>query len=186
VSRHEIFGALGVLGGASYAIGGVRMLAFGVGQDPLTDTLGIIWALCWVAGAIGLFELRVTGSFRLARGISGLLVVGFAAAALWGVHRFIDPVAADRGPFAVAPLIVILCMLGTGILMLRATQWRAWRRSVPLFIASVYMATIIAGIITGQSTLGYAFTINGLAFAVLGDSVRAHAADTSAVRAQSA
>jgi hypothetical protein len=101
-----------------------------------------------------------------------LLVVGFAAASLWGVHRLIDPDAADHGPFAIAPMIVVLGMIGTGVLCLRAALWAGWRRFVPLYIALVYVTTIVITGVTGAYTLPYAFILAGVGYAILGDSLR--------------
>jgi len=163
-----------MLGGVFYMIAGLRMLLFHHTDDFTTDVLGILWAACWVAGGIALLALRVTGSSRFRLFVSVLLVVGFFTAMLWGIHRLIDPAAADRGPFAIAPILVILGMLGTGILTLSAGTWRGWRRGIPLAIAIVYITSIVINVMRGAFTLPYAFTLAGIGYVLLGDAIRVH------------
>jgi hypothetical protein len=165
-------GTLGIVGGFSYFAAGARMLFFGAHQDRLTDALAIVWALCWVAAGLAMLKLRVTGRSIAARAVSLTLIVGFSAAALWGVHRLIDPPAAARGPLSIAPLIVVLGMIGTGALSLSAAPWRDWRRALPMCIAVVYVTMIVINGITSTVTLPYAFTIAGLGYVLLGAAIR--------------
>ena len=169
-------GTLGIVGGLSYFIAGARMLFFGAHQDRVTDALAIVWALCWVVAGLALLKLRVTGRSGAARAVSLMLIVGFSAAALWGVHRLIDPAGAARGPLSIAPLIVVLGMIGTGALSLSAAPWRGWRRGLPLFIAVVYVTAIVITGVTATVTLPYAFTIAGLGYVLLGAAIRRTAA----------
>ena len=169
-------GWLGILGGISYFAGGARMFLFHTGQDRITDALGMVWALCWIAAGLALLKLRVTGTSRVARAVSIGLVVGFCLAVLWGVHRLIDPHGANVGPFAIAPMIVVLGMIGTGVLSLHAAPWRDWRRWLPLFIALVYVTTIVITGVTAAVTLPYAFMIAGLGYVLLGAAIRGTAA----------
>lgn len=168
----RLLGTLGMIGGLSYFLGGVRMLVFATGEDRLTDIFGIIWALGWIAGGWGLRELRVTGPSVFARAVSTALVAGFALAAMWGIHRVIVLKAADVGPFAVAPLIVVLGMIATGVMSLHASPWPGWRRVLPLFIAVVYVTAVVITGVTAMVTLPHTFAINGLAYVLLGDAIR--------------
>jgi len=168
-------GALGIAGGVSYLACGIRILAFGGGEDRVTDVLGILWALAWAGGGWAMLTLRVTGPSRAGRAVSAVLVAGFIAAALWGLHRLIDRTGANAGPFAVAPLVVILGMLGTGVLAFSEAPWSLWRRSLPLVMALVYILCIVWSGLTAQVTLGYAFTITGVGYILLGDTLRRHA-----------
>ena len=169
-----MLGTIGMLGGLFYMIAGLRMLLFHHAVDFTTDVLGILWAACWVCGGIALLALRVTGWSRFRLFVSVLLIAGFFTAMLWGIHRLIDQAAADRGPFAVAPIIVILGMLGTGIFALASSPWRGWRRCIPLLIAIVYIISIVINVVRGAFTLPYTFTIAGLGYVLLGDSIRVH------------
>ena len=168
----QLLGMCGAVGGASYCLSGLRMLVLGSGEDPMTTLLGLVWALCWVAAGYALLQLRVNGSTRLGRAFSVLLIAGFSLAALWACHRLIDINAADRGPFAVAPMVVILGMVGTGIMGFRRAPWTGWRRALPLGIALVYVVTVSVSIARGVSTLPYAFTLAGLGYLLLGDTIR--------------
>ena len=165
-------GTAGVVGGISYVIAGARMWFFGAPQDRVTDALALVWALCWVVAGLALLKLRVTGRSRAARAVSMMLIVGFSAAALWGVHRLIDPPGANAGPLAFAPLIVVLGMIGTGALSLAAAPWHDWRRALPLSIAVVYVTMIVINGVTSAVTLPYAFTIAGLGYVLLGAAIR--------------
>ena len=169
-------GTLGVVGGLSYFAAGVRMWFFGAHQDRLTDALAIVWALCWVMAGLALLKLRVTGRSLAARAVSLTLIIGFGAAGLYGVHRLIDPPGANRGPLSIAPLIVVLAMIGTGALSLSAAPWRGWRRGLPLFIAVVYVTAIVITGVTATVTLPYAFTMAGLGYVLLGAAIRQTAA----------
>ena len=169
---NRIFGVAGMVGGLAYAVAGARMLFFGFGEDRITDALGIVWAACWILGGLGLRVLRVTGSSRLARVVSLIPIVGFSTAVVWGSYRLIDQVAADHSIFAVAPVIVILGMLGTGVLTLRAGVWQSSQRWLPLLIALIYIVTVVWSVISGRPTIEYAFTLAGVCFIVLGNAIR--------------
>jgi hypothetical protein len=169
--RHQGIGVIGMIGGAAYATAGIRLLG-GAGQDGLTNVLGLLWGACWAVAASGMFTRRVTGPSRIARVFSAVLVAGFTCATLWAAHRLVDQAAADRGPFAIAPLIVIVGMLGTAMLVVSERTWSGWRRFVPLAIALVYVATVATSIATGRDTVAYAFTLAGIGFVVLGDTLR--------------
>jgi hypothetical protein len=164
----RLLGAAGIAGGVAYTVAGMRLLVLGIGEDRLTDVLGVVWAACWVLAGWALLRLRVTGGSVPARAASGVLVLGFTLAVLWGSYRLLDPVAADRSPVAVAPLVVIAGMLGTGILVLRAARWHGWSRFLPLATATVYIAAVAASVFTGRSTLGVAFTLAGLCYIAMG------------------
>src|SRR5262245_4567500 len=174
----KTLGRIGMAGGLLYMIAGLRMLLFHHADDFTTDVLGILWAACWVAGGWGLILLRVTGEGRFKRSVSLLLLAGFFFAMLWGIHRLIDQAGADRGPFAIAPILVILGMLGTGIFALTSSPWHGWRRSIPLLIAIVYITSIVFNVARGAFTLPYAFTLAGFGYTLLGDSIRQTAPET--------
>jgi hypothetical protein len=166
-------GLIGMIGGVAYTSAGLRMLLLGVPEDRFTDLLGVVLAACWIAGGIGLLRLRVTGESNLGRSVAWLLVAGFSMAVLWGIYRLIDPPSADRSILAVAPLLVVLGMLGTGLLVLRTGMWlETWRRWVPLAIALVYAVTIAASVMSGQPTISYAFTFAGIGYMILGRTMR--------------
>jgi hypothetical protein len=170
--RARITGIIGTLGGAAYLVGGLRMLVWGYGEDGITGLLGIVWALCWSCGAWMLLRLRVTGRSALARAAPMVLLAGFIGAACWGVHRLIDPAAADSGPFAIAPLLVVLGMLATGIYTIINAPWIGWRRAVPLLIGFIYIVTIAASVAMGAFTLPYTFALGGVGYVVLGNVIR--------------
>lgn len=166
-------GSIAMLGGLAYTIAGLRMLLLGAPEDRLTDVLGVLWAACWVAGGWALLRLGVTGTGLPARAASAVLLLGFCMAVLWGIYRLIDPVAADRSVIALAPMVVILGMLATGILVLQAGVWTDLRRFVPLLIATIYVCTVVISVRTGESTLGYAFSLAGPCYTLLGAFIRA-------------
>lgn len=165
-------GTIAMIGGAAYTASGLRMLAVGDVQNVTSDSLGLIWALCWIVGGIALLEMRVAGTSRFARAVSIVLIAGFAIASMWAAYRLIDAPAADASILAIAPIFVILGMLGTGVLALRTGVLVTWRRFLPLFIALVYISTISYTIATGAETLGVAFTMAGIAYMLLGYAIR--------------
>jgi hypothetical protein len=166
------FGTLGMIGGLAYALCGARMLFFGYGEDRITDLLGIVWAVCWIFGGLGLRALRVAGDSTLARVVSSIPIVGFSTACLWGAYRLIDRAAADHSIVAIAPIIVILGMLGVGVLTLRSGVWRSWQRGLPLLIALIYIVTVVWSVRSGRPTTAYAFTAAGICFILLGNAIR--------------
>ena len=165
-------GIFGMIGGLAYAIAGIRMLVGATGEDFLTDLLGVIWAACSIGSAWALLRLEVTGRSLIGRSWPVVLLVGFAGAVAWGLYRLVDPIAADRSPLALAPMVVILGMIGTGALTLRYRRWPLWRRMIPLAIALVYVGTVALAASTGAFTLPYAFALAGIGYVILGDCIR--------------
>lgn len=168
----RLLGSIAIVGGLAYTLAGLRMLLFQAPEDRLTDLLGVLWAACWIAGGWALLQIGVTGTGLLARAAPSTLLLGFCGAVLWGIYRLIDPVSADRSPLAIAPMIVILGILGTGILAVQAGVWIDLRRFVPLLIAAIYICTVIISIRTGESTLSWAFSLAGPCYVALGVVIR--------------
>src|SRR5262245_57131286 len=139
---NQKLGIFGILGGLVYAVAGARMLLLNYGDDQFTDALGVAWAACWILGGWALLRLHVTGTSRLSRTVSFLLIAGFTTALVWGSYRLVDPSAADHSIVAVAPLLVIVGMLATGLLTLRANVLISWERALPLTIATIYVVTV--------------------------------------------
>ena len=180
VLTNRVLGTLGVAGGVAYTFAGLRLLTLRIAEDPITDLLGLVWAVCWIFAGIGLLRARITGASLPGRVVSITLILGFCLATLWGIYRLIDPIAADRSPVAVAPMVVILGMLGTGILVLRAGRWSGWHRWLPLLTGIIYVGSVAVSVRTGQPTLGYAFSFAGVCFIGMGLWLRSAAPSVAA------
>jgi hypothetical protein len=72
----------------------------------------------------------------------------------------------------VAPLLVIMGMLDTGLLTLRADVLVSWERVPLLLIATIYAVAVALSVSTGRPTLDYAFTLTGICYMLLGNAVR--------------
>lgn len=171
-------GTLGMIGAPALLIEGIyRDLVHMTREqdDKVIALLSLVYITGWVASAVGMRRLRVTG-----KGWSGALVfvlqlLGLCLAGFWAVALLIG-LDAGQGSliFAVTdpfwPLSHLF-MLVVGLFVWKAGVWRGWRLLAPFLCGLALLLFFVAKPLGSESV--YPFLImTAVGFTLLGLSVR--------------
>jgi hypothetical protein len=174
------FGALCILGGLIYFLGGIWLTIGGVPTDPmaidLTHILRMMWASGTTCGLMGMMVTNATDNGFLARAAAwlsgiGLVIISVDALIALVVHQPVSLFTSSSLPFAnlgqVVPLVGWIVLT---FLTLSENRWIGWTKLAPL---ATLLAPIV-GLLLGNM-LGIRFfpvMIMGLALMLLGFAVK--------------
>ena len=138
----RVLGTLTMIGGLAGVLFAVRLVLWpeitSKPGDMLGQSLNLLWQLGNLCLVLGILRLNVTGTGRLAR---GLTYVPLATAVL-GVVVTAALVVGRPLPLPIAILTILGGLAGfiiIGVLALRARRWEGWRRFVLLAYPGAYL-----------------------------------------------
>jgi hypothetical protein len=148
---HRTLGTLGMLGSPFLFL---SFAAVGFEQERLTrlgSSLGLVFALSWLANILGLQALRATGTRLFGAIVLGVELVGVVLACLFQVYEIAAP-NADTLLYRITDVawpLSMLMLIFVGIAAIRARMLRGWARFVPLACGVWLPVSILVGGVAG-------------------------------------
>lgn len=157
-SSQRLFGTLGMIGGPMLLAEAILYgLVFQSPNNRAVGVLELIYLGGWMASAVGMRQLRVTGKGWTGRAVFIVQMAGLLLAAAFSAHGLVQPnqeldTLFLKATDAAWPLSHLF-MLVVGICVLKAGAWRGWRRLAP-FLCGLGLPLFFAASALGARTLG--------------------------------
>lgn len=176
----RLLGTIGMLCAPMLMLESLYRMAWRVPDNQnnrLVGLLGTIYVAGWIASAVGMRRLRVTGRSLWSRLVFVVQMAGLVLAGLWAVQEILRPGSVNDSLFYMVidaswPLSHLF-MLVVGIFVFKAGVWRGWRRAAP-FVCGLALPLFFAISAAGARTLGliiFPATV-AIGFIMLGYAVR--------------
>ena len=171
-------GTLGMIGAPALLLTGVYRDVVHMTReqdDRVTALLSLIYIGGWVASAVGMKRLRVTGRGWGSALVFVLQLLGLFMAGAWAVALLIG-MDAQQGSLifnVTDPFWPLshLFMLVVGVLVWKAGVWRGWRLAAP-FICGLALPLFILARLLGLESVYPFFIMTAVGFTLLGLAVR--------------
>jgi hypothetical protein len=134
--NNRILGCIGMVGAPFLLIDTVSNGFYLYNHSSLSGLYNLIYITAWICSIVGLWRAGAFGNSKTGRWMYFIQLFFLALANAWNAYELIQPGAGT-------PLYYVLdtcwplsniCMLATGITLLRAGRLPGWKRFVPLLV----------------------------------------------------